>query len=125
MSRIKSKWDNTTKVSQDNDKEIHTKPNQAMSIRDILFRNTSGLSYDNYKTPYYEEQATFSSQALNKIQSMEPTEKLQFLGKVQSQVSDLKKKIKDHEEAKAQAVAEAQEKSEQIQSTTNEQADSE
>jgi hypothetical protein len=124
MSRIKSKWDNTTKKDYQNNQEVFTTPNQAMSIRDILFRNTSGLSYDNYKTPYYEEQATFSSQALNKIQDMEPVEKLQYLGEVQSQVSALKKKIKDHEEAKAQAVAEAQQKVE-AQNTTNEQTQSE
>jgi hypothetical protein len=73
-----------------------------MSIREILFRNTQGMTYDNYKTPYYEEQATFSSQALNKIQEMEPVEKLQYLKEVSSQVQTLTKKIKDHEAQKAE-----------------------
>ena len=73
-----------------------------MSIREILFRNTQGMTYDNYKTPYYEDQATFSSQALNKIQEMEPVEKLQYLKEVNSQVQTLTKKIQDHENQKAE-----------------------
>ena len=124
MSKVKDKWNSVTINPQPNDDEVLTKPNQSMSIRDIMFRNTSGMSYDNFKTPYYEEQATFSSQSLNKIQDMEPTEKLQFLSQVQSQVSTLKKKIKDDEEAKAQAIAKAQAEVES-QGTTNEQTESE
>ena len=120
--RIKNKWNTLKYEAEKPDKEVLTKPNQAQKIRDILFRNTSGMSYDNYKTPYYEEQSTFSSQALNKIQDMEPTEKLQYLGKIQSQVSGLKKKIKDHEDAKAEAIAQAEA---ERQGTTNEQTDSE
>lgn len=85
-----------------------TKPNQSMSIRDILFRNTQGMTYDNYKTPYYEDQATFSSQALNKIQELEPTEKLQYLKEVSTQVETLQNKIKQHEAEKAAAAAAAQ-----------------
>jgi len=88
--------------SEVNSGELKTQPNQTMSIQEILFRNTQGMTYDNYKTPYYEDQATFSSQALNKIQEMEPVEKLQYLKEVNSQVQTLTKKIKDHEAQKAE-----------------------
>ena len=88
--------------SEVNSGELKTQPNQTMSIQEILFRNTQGMTYDNYKTPYYEDQATFSSQALNKIQEMEPVEKLQYLKEVNSQVQTLTKKIQDHENQKAE-----------------------
>jgi hypothetical protein len=88
--------------SEKNSGELITQPNQTMSIQEILFRNTQGMTYDNYKTPYYEDQATFSSQALNKIQEMEPVEKLQYLKEVNSQVQTLTKKIQDHENQKAE-----------------------
>ena len=105
--RVKSKWEKNKIKTQYNTGEVVTKPNQTASVRDILFRNTAGMSYDNYKTPYYEEQATFSSIALNEIQDMEPVEKLQYLKEVNSKVKDHSKKIKDHEEEKA-AIAKAQ-----------------
>lgn len=100
--KVHNKW-NTVKIkAESNSGEVITTPNQTMSIREILFRNTQGMTYDNYKTPYYEEQATFSSQALNKIQEMEPVEKLQYLKEVNSQVQTLTKKIQDHENQKAE-----------------------
>jgi hypothetical protein len=101
----KSRWANQPIKAHESTGEILTKPNQSMSIREILFRNTQGMTYDNFKTPYYEDQATFSSQSLNKIQEMEPTEKLQYLNEVNSQVTELQEKIKNHE---AQKLAEAQ-----------------
>ena len=85
--------------------EVKTIPNNAQNIREILFRNTNGMSYDNYKTPYYEEQATFSSKALNKIQDMEPTEKMQFLDTLRSESLALKNKIKGFEDEKAALIA--------------------
>ena len=99
--------------AHNNSGELITKPNQAQTIRDILFRNTAGMSYDNYKTPYYEDQATFSSQAMNKIQDMEPTEKLQFLEELNSNVQTLQDKIKTHEEEKAALLKAQQEKQQQ------------
>ena len=99
---VRNPWEQVKIVTHKNSGEIVTQPNQTMSIREILFRNTQGMTYDNYKTPYYEDQATFSSQALNKIQEMEPTEKLQYLKEVNSQVQTLTKKIKDHELQKAE-----------------------
>ena len=105
--RIKDKWKVQEITVQDNTGEIITKPNQSMSVREILFRNTQGMTYDNYKTPYYEDQATFSSQSLNKIQEMEPVEKLQYLKNVSSQVKSLEKQIKDHETAKQEALIQA------------------
>jgi hypothetical protein len=107
--RIKDKWKVQDITVQDNTGEIITKPNQSMSVREILFRNTQGMTYDNYKTPYYEDQATFSSQSLNKIQEMEPVEKLQYLKNVSSQVKSLEKQIKDHETAKQEALIQATE----------------
>ncbi len=105
---IKNKWDYIKIKAEINEGDKLTKPNQSMSIRDILFRNTNGMSYDNYKTPYYEEQATLSSEPLNKIQDMEPTEKLQYLSEMNTKVNNLKTQIKDHEAQKAAAIAAAQ-----------------
>jgi hypothetical protein len=106
--RIKDKWKVQDITVQENTGEIITKPNQSMSVREILFRNTQGMTYDNYKTPYYEDQATFSSQTLNVIQDMEPVEKLQYLKEVNSQVKALQTKISDHEQAKQEALISAQ-----------------
>lgn len=109
--RIKDKWQSVNIKAEDNTGEVITKPNQTASVREILFRNTQGMTYDNYKTPYYEAQATFSSQALNKIQEMEPVEKLQYLKEVSSQVKGLQKQISEHEKAKQEALLKAQEES--------------
>jgi len=106
--RSVDRWNPVKIIPHQNSGEIITKPNQSQSIREILFRNTQGMTYDNYKTPYYEDQATFSSQSLNKIQEMEPVEKLQFLKDINEQVSTLKTKIEADEKAKAEAVAQAQ-----------------
>lgn len=99
---VRNPWEQVKIVTHKNSGEIVTQPNQTMSVREILFRNTQGMTYDNYKTPYYEDQASFSSQSLNKIQEMEPVEKLQYLKEVNSQVQTLTKKIKDHENKKAE-----------------------
>lgn len=110
-SKTVDRWKTTgSATAHFNSGELITKPNQAQTIRDILFRNTQGMSYDNYKTPYYEDQATFSSQAMNKIQDMEPTEKLQFLEELNASVTTLQDKIKAHEEEKARLLAEQQAK---------------
>ena len=78
------------------------------------------MSYDNYKTPYYEDQATFSSQAMNKIQDMEPTEKLQFLEQLNQSVTTLQDKIKAHEQAKADLLAQQQAKEDQYKAAASE-----
>ena len=106
-SKVKSKWVKNSFNVHKSYGEVKTKPNQSMSIREMLFRNTAGMTYDNYKTPYYEDQATFSSESLNKIQEMEPVEKLQYLAEVSQKVSNLKSKIEDFE-AKKQAQIQAQ-----------------
>ena len=123
--KVKTKWNLNNIKTQYNTGEVLTKPNQTASVRDILFRNTAGMSYDNYKTPYYEEQASFSSQSLNVIQDMEPVEKLQYLSNLKTQVTDLKNKIKSHEEEKI-AVAKQQEqiKEENIREDVNTEASS-
>jgi hypothetical protein len=110
MTKNKSKtygrWEQRDITPQYNSGEVITQPNQSMSIREILFRNTQGMTYDNYKTPYYEDQATFSSISLNKIQDMEETEKLQYLAEVKEQVTNLKTKIENHKTVIDQAAAE-------------------
>jgi len=117
ISKVKSKWDMPVVKAETSYGEVKTKPNQSMSIRDILFRNTAGMTYDNYKTPYYEDQATFSSESLNKIQEMEPVEKLQYLQEVQQKVTNLKTKIQVHE-AEKQAKIDQQLADAQAQATT-------
>ena len=121
--RIKDKWKSASIMAEKNTGEVITKPNQSMSVREILFRNTQGMTYDNYKTPYYEDQATFSSQSLNKIQEMEPVEKLQYLKQVSDQVKTLTTKIKDYETEKAEALAE--QAKEAVESTKTEETSSE
>ena len=117
MSLTKSKydWNNESWTKHEPKGESETKPSQTQSIREILFRNTNGMSYDNYKTQYYEDQAEFSSQSLNTIQNMEPTEKMQFLTELSLQTNRLKSKISDFEKAKkaeaelaAQAIKDAE-----------------
>ena len=105
---LKNKYKHVDISADQSTDEIITKPNQSMSIRDILFRNTSGMSYDNYKTSYYEEQATFSSESVNKIQDMEPVEKLQYIETLNHKMHDLKTKIEADEAAKQAAIQEAQ-----------------
>ena len=105
LTKNKSTWDKDGISYEVGSTDVITKPNQSQTIRDILFRNTNGMSYDNYKTPYYEDQATWSSQSLNKIQDMEPTEKMQYLSELNTQTTDLKAKIKSYEDAKAKALA--------------------
>ena len=78
-------------------KDVITKPNQSMSIREILFRNTQGMTYDNYKTPFYEDQATFSSVAMNKIQEMDITDKMSFLDDLSKKTKSLKTKISNYQ----------------------------
>lgn len=109
--KVISKWATNLAVPHKNTGEVITKPNQTASVREILFRNTQGMTYDNYKTPYYEAQASFSSQALNKIQEMEPVEKLQYLKEVSSQVKSLQTQISNHEKAKQEALLKAQQES--------------
>lgn len=105
--KIHNNWNPPKPTVHNNSGEIITKPNQAQTVRDILFRNTQGMSYDNYKTPYYEEQSSFSSLSLNKIQDLEPVEKLQYLAEVSTQVKTLKDKITKHEQEKAAAIQQA------------------
>lgn len=81
---------------EDNTGELLTKPNGSQSIREILFRNTQGMTYDNYKTPFYEDQATFSSKSLNEIQNMDITDKMSFLTNLSKETNALKKKISDY-----------------------------
>ena len=119
---VATKWNPPAiKAEVDNCKEVITVPNQTQSVRDILFKNTQGMTYDNYKTPYYEDQATFSSQPLNKIQEMEPVEKLQYLSEVKAQVVNLESKIKEYE-AQKEALAVESKESVQVEKN-NEQTD--
>ena len=108
LTKSKNTWSGSDISTETTTGEVITKPNQSQTIREILFRNTQGMTYDNYKTPYYEDQATFSSKPLNVIQDMEPTEKMQFLTELRAETQALKNKIQADETAKAQAIADAQ-----------------
>ena len=108
LTKSKNTWSGSDISTEQTTSEVITKPNQSQSIREILFRNTQGMTYDNYKTPYYEDQATFSSKSINVIQDMEPTEKMQFLTEIRAEAQALKNKIQADETAKAQAIADAQ-----------------
>ena len=119
---LRSRWGKNPIDAEQSTGEIITVPNQAMKVRDILFRNTQGMTYDNYKTPYYEDQATFSSQSLNKIQEMEPVEKLQYIDELSNKMDTLKQSIKQHEAEKAELV---KAQAEAVQETQNETTTSE
>jgi prephenate dehydrogenase len=80
------------------------------------------MAYSNYKTPYYEDEATFSSQSLNKIQEMEPVEKLQYIDELSNKMDTLKESIKQHEAQKAEQV---KAQAEAVQQTQNETTPSE
>ena len=120
-SKTVDRWKTTgSATAHKNSGELITKPNQAQTIRDILFRNTAGMSYDNYKTPYYEDEAHFGSQAMNKIFDMEATEKLQFLEELNTNVTNLQNKVKAHEEEKAALLKAQQEAIRKANETTSE-----
>lgn len=75
-----------------------TVPNEAFSVREMLIKHANGTMYDNVKTPFYEEQATFSTKPLNVIQSMDLTEKLIYLKEVQEQAKGLENKVKAYQD---------------------------
>lgn len=107
LTKNKSIWTVQDTGAEYNTGEVKTVPSQAQSIREILFRNTNGMAYDNYKTPFYEDQASFSSQSFNKIQDMDITDKMAFLQHVQNTAKDLETKISDYQKEK-QALLEAE-----------------
>lgn len=109
MSSIRSKqtWSADQIKTEVNSGEVKTVPNGSQTIREILFRNTNGMNYDNYKTPFYEEQADFSSESLNVIQDMDLTEKMQYLDNIRSKALTLKNKIKGYE-AEQEAIKKAE-----------------
>jgi len=104
LTKNKTSWNASEISKEQNSGEVLTKPNQGQSIREILFRNTQGMAYDNYKTPYYEDQATWSSKSLNVIQDMEATEKMAFLTELNKETTALKNKIKSFENEKAELI---------------------
>lgn len=76
------------------------RPNEAYSVRDAIIRHNNGtMNFDNKLTPFYEDQATFSTISLNQLQSMDLPEKLLFLDKVKVEASALAKKIAEHQTA--------------------------
>ena len=112
------------KSMEHNDKTTETVPNETPSIREILFRNTQGLDYDNYKTPFYEEQSTFSSEDLHKIQDMELTDKLSYLDSVTKQAEELRTKISDFQKAEQKQKQEAYKKANTMTNEARESEDS-
>ena len=93
IALVKNKNENVQGGIHVSTDEVKTVPNQSMSIRDILYRNTQGMAYTNYKTPYYEDQAQLTGYSFNKLRDMEPVEKLQYLAEVKEKVANLTKEI--------------------------------
>lgn len=120
--KLRSRWGKNSIGSEINEDPSLTVPNQTLSVKDILFRNTAGMAYTNYKAPYYEDQATLSSEPLNKIQDMEPTEKLQYIEKLSKKMNTLKESIQQHEAEKAE---QAKAQIEAVEKTQNETTTSE
>lgn len=97
----RSKWDKKFHEYETVMEEEIVKPNQTQSIRDILFRNTQGMAYDNYKTPFYEDQAKFSSISLNELQNMDLADKQLFLQGHRQKTIALENKVKDYQQQMA------------------------
>lgn len=76
----------------------------AGSVRELLTKHATNLNFDNYKTPFYEEQAQFSTLNLNKIQKMDLPEKLIHLKKFQEQAKGLEGQIKSYQKELNEAV---------------------
>lgn len=105
-----NRWQGKIKCEKVDKKTVNTKPNGTQSIREILFRNTQGMAYDNVKTPFYEDQASFSSKPMNVIQDMEMTEKMQYLEETSAEAMALRDKIieyKSQQEAEAKKLEDA------------------
>lgn len=75
-------------------------PDESFTIRQMLHRHANGINFDNVKTPYYEEQASFSSKSIHELQKLDPTDKLQYLEKHEAQTKALRLKIQQHEDEK-------------------------
>lgn len=69
---------------------------EAFSVREMLIKHANGTMFDNVKTPFYEEQATFSTMELNKIQSMDAVDKLIYLKEIKEKASALETQISDY-----------------------------
>ena len=76
--------------------ESVTVQNETRSIREILTRHANGLNFDNFKTPFYEDQATFSTMNIHELQKMDITDKIQYLTDLQQRTTALKAKIEDY-----------------------------
>lgn len=81
-----------------------TVPSESMTIRQMLNRHANGINFDNVKTPFYEEQASFTTQSIHELQKMDLTDKLQYLQELEDKTNLLKAKVqayKDEQDAKA------------------------
>lgn len=91
-------------------------PDESMTVREMLHRHANGINFDNVKTPFYEEQATFSSQSIYELQKMDLTDKIQFLEEHAKQTNALKLKVKNYQD---KLIKEAQEN--EVKATTTNQ----
>ena len=85
-----------------------TREGKALTVRQILTNSANGLDFEDVKTPFYEDEATFSTQDFNKIQQMDFAERQQYYEKVSKQAKDLSKKIQHYNERKKQEASEQQ-----------------
>ena len=79
--------------------------NDTMTMREIVTRQINGTLFDNYNTPFYEEQAVFSTLPLNIIQNMDLSEKLQYLTEIKGKATALQAQIQAYKDAEEQANA--------------------
>jgi len=90
-----------------------TIPDESFTIRQLLNRHANGINFDNVKTPFYEEQASFTTKSIHELQKMDITDKLQYLEQHRSEMEVLENKIKAYQEEQ-----QAQAKLNEVQTTT-------
>lgn len=110
---LRSKYNGAMVTVEKIDKKTKVVPNESMTVREMLMKHANGTLFDNFKTPFYEEQATFSTTKLNQIQNMDLTDKLIFLQEIEQKAKALKDKVDSHYQeqlniAKSKEVTQAQ-----------------
>lgn len=80
-------------------------PDETYTVREMLHRHANGINFDNVKTPFYEEQASFTTKSIAELQRMDITDKLQYLDQHKAEMEVLRAKIQEYRDEK---LAEAQ-----------------
>lgn len=85
------------KFYESNDQPSLAKPNESLSIRQILNRSVNGIEFENSKTPYYEQEASLTNVSFNQIQHMDFNEKHAYLTDVSRDVNELTEMVEKHQ----------------------------